>query len=253
MNTTQRHFIQLSYNGANYAGWQIQKNATSVQETLNKALSILLREEIYCVGAGRTDTGVHAAEMFAHFDAAGQINATDLVYRLNKFLPEDIAIDEIFEVNPDAHARFSATSRSYQYYITTKKSPFKNKTTWFMPLALDVEAMNFAAKQLLGEHDFGAFARSNTQTKTNICNVTEAFWQVQGDMLVFNVSANRFLRNMVRAVVGTLVDVGQNKLSIDGFSAVMNSQNRAEAGSSAPAHGLYLTRVLYPENILKNG
>ena len=245
-----RYFIQLAYNGANYAGWQIQPNAPSVQQTLNEALSLLLRTEIYVVGAGRTDTGVHAKEMFAHFEVENAIDPTDLAYRLNRFLPADIAIKQIVAVADDAHARFSATSRSYQYLISPQKDPFYNQLAWVLERPLDVQLMNEAAQYLKGEKDFGAFSRSNTQTKTNFCNVTSALWEHQGDFLVFNISANRFLRNMVRAVVGTLVDIGLNKTSVARFIEIIELKDRTLAGESAPAHGLYLTRITYPENVL---
>lgn len=245
-----RYFIQLSYNGANYAGWQIQPNAPSVQQTLNEALSLLLRQDIYVVGAGRTDTGVHAREMFAHFDVLESLKEQDLVYRLNRFLPADIAIRNIFPVANDAHARFSAISRSYQYVISPQKDPFYTGLAWIMERKLDVAAMNEAAHHLLGTKDFGAFSRSNTQTKTDICNVTAAFWQQEEDFLVFHISANRFLRNMVRAVVGTLVDVGLNKTSVQRFVEIIEMKDRTLAGESAPAHGLYLTQITYPESIL---
>jgi tRNA pseudouridine38-40 synthase len=249
----RRHFIHLAFNGANYAGWQIQPNASSVQETLNKALSTLLREAVYVVGAGRTDTGVHARQMFAHFDCEAEFNPTELAFRLNRFLPADIAIKEIFPVDADAHARFSATSRSYQYLLTPQKNPFATNLAWLFAHPLDVQTMNEAATLLLGEKDFGAFSKSNTQTHTNICNVTHAQWAVDGDFLVFSITANRFLRNMVRAIVGSLVNVGQNKTTVAGFQDIITAKNRTLAGESAPAHGLYLTHVAYPKEIVKDG
>ncbi len=251
--TKQRHFIHLAYNGANYAGWQIQPNANSVQEMLNKALSTLLREAVYVVGAGRTDTGVHARQMFAHVDCEAAFNPAELAFRLNRFLPPDIAIKEIFAVADDAHARFSATSRSYNYYISPTKNPFATDLAWLVEHPLDVQKMNEAATLLLGEKDFGAFSKSNTQTKTNICNVTEAKWITEGDFLVLHISANRFLRNMVRAIVGSLVNVGQNKTTVAGFQDIITAKNRTLAGESAPAHGLYLTHVAYPTEIRKDG
>jgi len=247
-----RYFIQLSYNGTNYCGWQIQPNGPSIQEELNKALSTLLRAEIYVVGAGRTDTGVHAKEMFAHFDLENEINETDLAFRLNRILPQAIAVQQVFAVAEDAHARFSATSRSYQYFVTPQKDPFLFDWAWQLEQKLDVDAMNDSAKHLLGEHDFSSFSKSNTQTKTNICNVTAAFWEEKDGLLIFTISANRFLRNMVRAVVGTLVEVGLNKLSEAAFVQVIAQQNRSVAGTSAPAKGLYLTHVQYPESIYKH-
>ena len=248
-----RYFIHLAYNGANYAGWQIQPNAPSVQQALNEALSTILRAEIYVVGAGRTDTGVHARQMFAHFDCDLPFESSELAYRLNRFLPADIAIREIFLVADDAHARFSATSRSYQYFISPQKNPFASQTAWILERPLDVTLMNEAANLLLGEKDFGAFSKSNTQTKTNICNVTKAQWVTEGDFLVLHISANRFLRNMVRAIVGSLVDVGQNKTTVAGFQDIIDRKDRTLAGESAPAHGLYLTHVAYPKEILPHG
>lgn len=250
-----RYFIELAYNGAQYAGWQIQPNAKSVQQTLNEALSTILRQEIYVVGAGRTDAGVHARQMFAHFDVAESISTAELVYRLNRFLPGDIAVHNIFKMDAIAgesapHARFSATARRYAYYILDQKNPFYRDMAWIMERKLDVSAMNEAAQYLLGEHDFGAFSRSKTQTKTNFCHVTEAFWRQEGEFLVFHISANRFLRNMVRAVVGTLVDVGLNKTATQGFVEILEQKDRTLAGESAPAHGLFLTQITYPQHIL---
>ena len=248
-----RYFIQLAYNGANYAGWEIQPNAPSVQQTLNEALSTLLRIEAYVVGAGRTDTGVHARQMFAQMELDEDIDTDQIVFRLNRFLPNDIAIQAIFPVADDTHARFSAISRSYEYWVSQKKDPFLTDYAWEITKPLDVTAMNTVAAILLGEKDFGAFARSGTQTKTNLCNVTAAHWEEQGDLLVFHISANRFLRNMVRAVVGTLIDVGQNKCSLARFEEIVKNKDRTLAGESAPAHGLYLTKVAYPPELIPHG
>lgn len=253
MTNKKRYFIHLAYNGTNYAGWQIQPNALSVQQTLNEALSTILRTEVYVVGAGRTDTGVHARQMYAHVDCDLPFEPTALAYRLNRFLPPDIAIYEIFPVDADAHARFSATSRSYQYFISPKKNPFAYTSAWILERPLDIPAMNEASVLLLGEKDFGAFSKSNTQTKTNICNVSHAQWVLEGDLFVFHITANRFLRNMVRAIVGSLVDVGQNKTTVAGFQDIVTAKDRTLAGESAPAHGLYLTHVAYPDEILNHG
>ena len=248
-----RYFIHLAYNGANYAGWQIQPNATSVQQSLNEALSMLLRTEIYIVGAGRTDTGVHAQQMYAHFDCEVHFDSLELTYRLNRFLPPDIAIREIFLVSDDAHARFSAISRSYQYYVSQQKNPFAYNSAWILERPLNIALMNEAAGTLPGEKDFGAFSKSNTQTKTNICNITRANWVQEGDMLVFHITANRFLRNMVRAIVGSLIDVGLNKTTVQGFQDIVDAKDRTLAGESAPAHGLYLTQVVYPTELNIHG
>ncbi len=248
-----RYFIQLSYNGTDFCGWQIQPNGPSIQQEVNAALRTLLRQDIYVVGAGRTDTGVHAKQLFAHFDVPAAVDEVDLAFRLNRFLPNAIAVQRVFAVADDAHARFSATSRSYQYFITQQKDPFLHDWAWFLAPKLDVAAMNSCARLLLGEHDFTSFSKSNTQTKTNICNVTQAFWEEQNGLLIFNISANRFLRNMVRAIVGTLVEVGLNKLDEAAFMQLVAGKNRSLAGTSAPAKALYLTQVLYPESIYKHG
>ena len=248
-----RYFIKLAYNGTDYCGWQIQPNAPSIQESLNEALSKILREEIYVVGAGRTDTGVHAKQMYAHFETDQAIETEHLAFRLNRFLPEAIAIQSIFPVNGDAHTRFSATSRSYEYWISQAKNPFLAAWSWQIEQPLDVSAMNDCAKALLGEQDFTSFSKSGTQTETNLCHVTETYWEKSGDLLIFHVSANRFLRNMVRAIVGTLVAVGQNKLDKAGFIELIEKKNRSSAGVSAPAHGLYLTKVDYPQSIYPHG
>ncbi len=223
----------------------------SVQQLLEEALSTLLGEEIQIVGAGRTDAGVHAKQMFAHFDADISVNkANELAFRLNRFLPESIAIQAIRLVSEDVHARFDATSRSYEYHITTQKNPFNHKYAYFFNARLDVDAMNAAAALLLQHTNFKCFSRSKTDVKTYDCVVTEAFWEQQSE-LTFHISANRFLRNMVRAVVGTLLDIGTGKLSLSGFQAVLDSQDRTQAGSSAPAHGLFLTKISYPNTIFE--
>lgn len=244
----QRYFIQLSYKGTNYHGWQIQPNAITVQEVLNKALTTLLREDINVVGAGRTDTGVHASFFMAHFHAETfspeQIN---LVFRLNRFLPHDIAVQKVFVVNDQAHTRFDAISRTYQYFITKDKNPFRLDTHWKFPGELDVEAMNEAAKVLFDYVDFTSFSKLHTDVKTNDCTIYEARWEDRGDELVFTIKANRFLRNMVRAVVGTLVEVGRGKLDSDGVKGIIESKNRGNAGASVPAHGLFLCEIEYPD------
>ncbi len=251
----QRYFIQLSYDGTDFHGWQIQPNAKTIQESLNQALSTLLRKEIYCVGCGRTDTGVHAKYFIAHIELAQRLSlaTSEVVYRLNRLLPESIAVQDCFPVVHDAHARFSAISRSYAYYITTEKDPFSVDRMWELREDLDIAAMNQAAQELLGEQDFSCFSKSNTQTETNLCNVSEARWKAHAHGLVFRISANRFLRNMVRAVVGTLVEVGRGRMSNADLVKIIASKDRSEAGTSVPAHGLYLTNVVYPEGIKANG
>ena len=241
-----RYFITLSYNGKNYHGWQIQPNGSSVQETLEKALSTMLRCPISIVGAGRTDAGVHAKKMIAHFDTDVALNTLELPRRLNCFLPTDIAIQKIEPVANDLHARFSATKRSYEYHLVTEKDVFCTETAYFHPGTLDFDAMNQAAAQLFNYIDFTSFSKLHTDVKTNNCTIFEARWeQLSPSHWVFHISADRFLRNMVRAIVGTLLQVGTEKISIDDFKRIIESKDRCQAGTSAPAHGLYLTDVKY--------
>ena len=250
--TPLRYFLELSYKGTSYHGWQRQPNAVSVQQVLEEALSTLLGKETQILGAGRTDTGVHAKQMFAHFEADFSIEQiNDLAFRLNRFLPASIAIQAIRPVVADAHARFDATSRRYAYYITSIKDPFANEHAYFFNTPLDVNAMNAAATLLIQHKNFKCFSRSKTDVKTYDCDVSEAFWEQQQSALIFHISANRFLRNMVRAIVGTLLDVGTGKLSIPGFQTILESQDRTQAGSSAPAHGLFLTKIRYPNTIFE--
>lgn len=245
-----RYFIELSYNGKAYHGWQIQPNAVSVQETIEKALSTLLSTEIPIVGAGRTDAGVHAKQMFAHFDTDKEIDTQQLAYKLNSFLPKDIAIYDIFKVKADAHARFDATARAYIYEISTVKNPFTTDSAYLVQLPLNLEAMNEACEKLLGHKDFQCFSKSNTDVKTYYCTIESATWTQKGTELQFEIKADRFLRNMVRAIVGTLLNIGLGKLSVDDLDHIIASKNRSEAGFSVPAHGLYLTAVEYPESII---
>ena len=242
----KRYFINIAYKGTNYHGWQIQTNANSIQAEVNKALSTLLQEDLKVVGAGRTDTGVHAKELFAHFEANISLDLKSLQYKLNSFLPDDISINNIFEVKEDMHARFSATYRTYEYHITTKKNSFLADAAFLFPYELDIEAMNKVAKTIMEYTDFSCFSKSKTDTFTNDCSITEAFWRKENDQLVFTITANRFLRNMVRAIVGTLLDVGQGKLNETDVKNIIASKNRSEAGQSVPAHGLFLTNVGYP-------
>ncbi|MEC8831185.1 MAG: tRNA pseudouridine(38-40) synthase TruA [Bacteroidota bacterium] len=244
-----RYFVQFSYFGKAYHGWQNQPNAITVQEVLEKAFSTLLREKVEVVGAGRTDAGVHAREMYCHFNVDGIPHVDDLVYRLNAFLPDDIAVQGIYPVTPDAHARFDATERTYEYWIVKEKDPFLFDHAHFVKHALDLEAMNQAAQILLDYTDFECFSKSNTDVKTFNCDVRQAVWAIQGEKLVFTISADRFLRNMVRAVVGTLLDVGMGKMPVQDIHKVIASKDRGEAGVSVPAKGLYLTKVSYPKEI----
>ena len=246
-----RYFIYLSYDGANYHGWQIQPNGVSVQEILQNALSTLLRQPIEVVGAGRTDAGVNASMMVAHFDTDNSVDE-QLVYRLNKFLPQDIAIQRIVPVTADAHARFSATSRTYFYYITTAKSPFQRHYTYRYPLPLDMKLMNEAAARLFDYIDFTSFSKLHTDVKTNNCHIMEAKWEEQADgMLCFTIKADRFLRNMVRAIVGTLLDVGRGVLTIQQFCDIIEKKDRCSAGTSVPGNALFLADVTYPEEIFQ--
>jgi tRNA pseudouridine38-40 synthase len=244
-----RYFIQFSYFGKAYHGWQNQPNAITVQEELEKALSTLLRQRVAVVGAGRTDAGVHAKQMFCHLDVDAISDIDDMVYRLNAFLPDDIAIQGIFQVADDAHARFDAVERTYEYWLVKEKDPFLFDHAHFIKQPLDVDAMNQAAKILLDYTDFECFSKSNTDVKTFNCDVREAFWKIDEDKWVFTITADRFLRNMVRAVVGTLLDVGMGKMSPEGIHQVVASKDRGEAGASVPAKGLYLTKVSYPKEI----
>ncbi|MCR9228395.1 MAG: tRNA pseudouridine(38-40) synthase TruA [Flavobacteriaceae bacterium] len=244
-----RYFVQFSYFGKAYHGWQNQPNAITVQEVLEKALSILLRDKVEVVGAGRTDAGVHAREMYCHFDFDDIPDMDDLVYRLNAFLPDDIAVQAIRSVNHKAHARFDALERTYEYWIVREKNPFLFNHAHFVKYPLDLDAMNLAAKILLDYTDFQCFSKSNTDVKTFNCDVKEAFWTTDKEKWVFTISADRFLRNMVRAVVGTLLDVGLGKMSSGDIHKIIASKDRGEAGVSVPAKGLYLTKVLYPKEI----
>jgi tRNA pseudouridine38-40 synthase len=244
-----RSFITLSYDGTAYHGWQVQPHSNSVQEELQKALSTLLRENIEIVGAGRTDTGVHARKMIAHFDF-GPLDGKQLVYKLNKILPRDIAVQSVDEVAEDMHARFSAKSRTYHYFLHLSKNPFLRAYSWQMYGDLDFEKMNEAAKVLMEYRDFTSFSKTNTDTKTNDCTITEAHWKnVGGNQWRFTISANRFLRNMVRAVVGTLFEVGKGRMSEEEFSDVIAAHDRCRAGHSVPAEGLSLVEIKYPEII----
>lgn len=245
-----RYFIEFSYVGKQYHGWQNQPNAISVQQVLENALSKLLRQTVALVGAGRTDAGVHAKQMFAHFDFEPMADTDDIVYRLNAFLPYDIAVQSIFEVEAGAHARFDAVERAYEYWVVKKKNPFYAESAHYVKHPLDVKKMNKAAAQLLEYDDFECFSKSNTDVKTYLCNIKKAEWIEHNGVLVFTIVADRFLRNMVRAIVGTLLDVGTGKNSVEDVNTIIKSGDRSNAGPSVPAKGLYLTQVLYPKTIL---
>lgn len=248
-----RYFIELSYNGKNYHGWQIQPNAITVQEILQNALTLLLGEKISVIGCGRTDTGVHASQYFLHFEVKKKVEETKLIFKLNAFLPKDIAVYKIFLVQSVHHARFDALSRSYVYKIYLGKTPFLLDTLWqVQDKNFDIEKMNMAAKILLDYENFKCFSKSNTDVKTFNCTVSNAEWVQNGKYLTFFISANRFLRNMVRAIVGTLLDVGLQKTSIESFRNIIESQDRSQAGISAKAKGLFLAKVEYPKEVLIN-
>jgi len=241
-----RYFIHLSYKGTNYHGWQIQPNGNSVQAELTKGLETLLQQKINVTGAGRTDTGVHAKRMTAHFDTEKPIaDVQNFTGKLNSLLPYDIAILGLEEVAPDAHARFDAKSRTYHYYIATKKNPFSNEFTTLITFPLDFEAMNRAAETLFDYTDFTSFSKLHTDVKTNNCQIKQAFWKQEGDCWVFTIQADRFLRNMVRAIVGTLIEVGRKKISVEDFRLIIEKKDRCAAGTSAPAQGLFLVDVEY--------
>ena len=243
-----RFFIELSYNGKAYHGWQNQPDAISVQEVLEKALSTLLKQKIAVVGAGRTDTGVHASQLFAHFDFEMAL-PENFVFKLNSFLPKDVAIQSIFNVRDDAHARFHATSRTYNYRISTSKSVFNYDFAYALQKPLNIDLMNKACDILLQYKDFQCFSKVNTDVKTYNCKLMHAQWTSNGNELVFAIKADRFLRNMVRAIVGTLVNIGLEKLELEKLHDIIKSKNRNEAGFSVPAHGLYLVNVEYPKDI----
>ncbi len=241
-----RYFVELAYKGTNYHGWQYQKNAKSVQETIEKAFSLILREKISIAGAGRTDSGVHALHYTAHFNINTKIEDTEyLVYKLNSLLDKDIVIYNVFEVEPDKHSRFSPTSRTYKYHINTIKDPFIQETSLYVNYPLDYQKMNEAAQKLFNYKDFTSFSKLHTERRTNNCNIYKAEWIVNNNNAYFIISADRFLRNMVRAIVGSLLEVGKGKSSVVDFCKVIESKDRAKAGYSVPAQGLFLTEIKY--------
>lgn len=244
----KRYFISLSYDGTTYHGWQSQPNGITVQACLDKALRTYFRQDIETLGCGRTDAGVHATQFYAHFDVVDtdHLAVVNAVNGINALLPYSIAVKSIFAVANDAHARFDATARAYQYHIHFKKNPFKINRSWLFKGDLNVEDMNKAAAILLNYTDFSCFSKSNTQTFTNNCKVSEACFEEVDDTLVFTIKADRFLRNMVRAIVGTLVLVGKGDIGVDEVEKIIASKNRGQAGQSVPACGLYLVQVTYP-------
>lgn len=243
-----RYFIWFNYDGTRYHGWQTQPNGITVQSELERCLSLLLRQDISVTGAGRTDTGVHARQMAAHFDVEQlPMNPHDLTYKLNGLLPQDIAVDRIEQVTDDLHARFSAVARTYYYYVHTKKDPFQRHYSLELHYQLDYELMNEAGRILMEYEDFGAFCKAGSDVKTTLCHVTHAQWhQTSPTSWYFQITANRFLRNMVRAVVGTLIEVGRGKMSLQEFREVIEGGRRTQAGESMPAKALFLEKVEYP-------
>ena len=246
----QRYFVQLSFKGTNYHGWQIQPNATTVQEVTGRAFSTVLREKVDLTGAGRTDTGVHASFFICHFDSQSvEFETEKLVYRLNSILPSDISLQGIRKVPSDAHARFSALSRTYKYFIHNKKDPFKTDISYLYTGSLDTDKMNEGAGLLKEYTDFTSFSRLHTDVKTNLCRILYAHWEREDNTLIFTIEADRFLRNMVRAITGTLLKMGTGKLTSGGFRRIIEARDRGAAGDSAPARGLFLTDIKYPPGI----
>lgn len=253
-----RYFIQLSYNGSRFCGWQIQPNGESVQQLVTNVLQIQLRQTISLTGAGRTDTGVHASFFVAHFDTDEPVaNTNQLFMKMNSMLPFNIQVQKVFEVSTEMHARFSALSRTYHYFISRGKEPFLHDFVAFVPHDLDEQKMNDAANCLYGYTDFTSFSKLHTDVKTNNCKIEKAEWRRNGDILVFEITADRFLRNMVRAIVGTMIDVGKGKISLAQFRQIVEAKDRGKAGASALAKGLFLTDIQYPEPVnsvlIRNG
>lgn len=247
-----RYFIILSFKGTAYHGWQSQPNTITVQQTIEQALSIILNNHIPICGAGRTDAGVHAKYFCAHFDCDNPDLhlRNDFLFRLNCLLPNDIAVSRIIKVDTSAHARFSALSRTYKYYIALSKSPFTFDYSWFLNKPLNTDLMNVACKQLMNYRDFTSFSKLHTDVKTNICHIMEAGWQQENDFLVFTIKADRFLRNMVRAIVGTITDIGRGKSNLEEFGHIIEAADRCKAGMSVPAKGLFLADIQYPEGMI---
>jgi len=245
-----RYFLEIAYDGTNYHGWQIQDNANTVQEELNKAIAILSGlKKINSMGCGRTDSGVHASEFFLHFDVDDKLDEERFSYKLNQLLPTDIAVKRMFGVHAEAHTRFDATSRTYEYHIHQLKNPFLGNRSYFFKRSLDLHLMNKAAQLLLNYNDFSSFSKSGTDTSTNNCIIKIANWHSRDDQLIFTIKADRFLRNMVRAITGTMLEVGEGKLGIKDLAEIIEQKDRSAAGGSVPAHGLYLTKIEYPYNV----
>ena len=244
-----RYFLDISYKGTDYHGWQRQPNANSVQEEVENALKTMFQTEIGIMGSGRTDTGVHARQQVAHFDCKIALDIAELAFKLNRILPNDIVVNHAKAVHDDAHSRFDATLRSYEYFLHQKRDPFKVGTSYFYAKQLDLDKMNAAAKKLVGEQDFQSFSKVKTEVNNFICNIETAAWKIDNESLVFCVTANRFLRGMIRALVGTLLEVGLGNMSLEDFQNVIDVKDRTKAGRAVPADGLFLTTVQYPTEI----
>lgn len=243
-----RYFLELEYFGKAYHGWQRQPTALSVQEVVEESLRILLQEKVEIVGAGRTDSGVHARQIYAHVDTETELE-NEFIFRINSLLPKDISVKNLHRVTPEAHARFDAVSRSYEYHIVVRKDVFRTDRAYYLQKKLDVEKMGQAAEILLQYTNFKCFSRSRTDVFTYNCKIERAEWEQQEDRLIFHVTADRFLRNMVRAIVGTLIQVGLGKIGVEEMHRIIKSEDRSKAGASVPAHGLYLTEIIYPKSI----
>ena len=247
-----RYFFEIAYHGANYNGWQSQKNAMGVQTVVEEVMSKIFRTPITITGSGRTDTGVHCEQQFFHTDIAREFEAADVLLKLNSFLPRDIVIRSVSQVRPDVSARFDALERSYRYQITRVKNPFLQGLSWHYFKALKIENMNEAAAFILGEQDFECFSKVKTHVNHFLCDIKKAAWVEKGDELYFHITANRFLRGMVRAIVGTLLDVGTGKITKKQFRSIIQSKDRKKAGANVPAYGLYLEKVKYPSEVYIN-
>ncbi|MDD2965128.1 MAG: tRNA pseudouridine(38-40) synthase TruA [Bacteroidales bacterium] len=247
-----RFFVQIAYDGTPWHGWQVQPNAPTVQAEMSRCLTLLLGHEINPVGCGRTDTGVHARDFYLHFDSDNPLcfQANHLLHRLNRMVPRSVVVHNLWQVNPEANCRFDAIARTYSYYCLTAKDPFREQYAWRLTHQPDVHSMNEAAQHLLNFTDFTSFSKLHTQTATNNCRIGYARWTQEEHQLVFTIRADRFLRNMVRAIVGTLLEVGYNKLSVSDFCSIIEKRDRQQAGMSVPAHGLFLEKVEYPEDLL---
>ncbi|MCD4734743.1 MAG: tRNA pseudouridine(38-40) synthase TruA [Bacteroidales bacterium] len=248
---SKRYFLRLAFNGENYHGWQIQQNALTVQEKINNAISAILKTKINVVGCGRTDTGVHARQFHVHFDTSKEIHSEKEIFlrQMNGILPNDIVIYDLIPVKQDASARFDAVSRTYRYYISREKDPFSLKTSWFYHAAFNIDLMNAGANQLKNTRDFTSFSKVDTEVKTFICKLSRAEFKESGHLLVFTITADRFLRNMVRAIVGTLAELGRGSIDLVKLEEIIAGKNRSKAGYSVPAKGLFLEEVKYPADI----